>query len=509
MYSPKLARACAVCVMPWLLLSSACSGDIDMDIESPGSLEQNFVLEGRKWSNRNLSYFFFNGTSDIAGTDEHRLVRDAMKLWSLESPLTFTEKGSEAGTDIVIKWATGEHGDGIPFSPGGSLAHAEPPPPGVGTRPGDLHFNDAFVWTAGVRNTSASPYDLGTVATHELMHSLGLAHAATGDFYTGSQRFIVADDIDGIQQLYGSAKPLSIRPIGTGVPSVFVRGPDNSLWENTWTGSKWVWTDHGGSHGSSPSTVVYQGTPYVFTRLSNGNLGVRYGGSPWVSGNLGGSIAGAPEAITWGTGNSNLSVFARGVDNALWEYRYSGTSWTVIPHGDNILTTAAPMVTGSNTLAVFVLRADRSLAARWFNGSSWAWESHGGDLTSAPVALGVGSDLKVFARGADDALWERYWNGSAWIWSTHNGAIRGIPTVVSPTNVFVRGSDDMLWQNWWNGSSWVWTSHGGSCTSSPSAISVLGTQRVFVRSSTGSIAERYWTGSQWLWRDHGSSVLLP
>jgi len=500
----KLGRTCALGAIPWLLLSTACSGHTDIGTESSGQLEQAYTLDGRKWNNRNLTYFFAGGTADIPGTDEYGPVRDAMTLWSLDTPLTFTESATEGGADIVIKWATGDHGDGIPFSNNGSLAHGVPPPPGAGTLPGDLHFNDAYAWTTAVRNTADPPYDLATIVTHELMHSLGLAHPLTGDFYTGSNRFIPGDSVDGIQQLYGSAQPISVRPIGTATPSLFVRGSDNGLWENWYDGTGWHWSKRTGAVGSTPSTVIYNGAPYIFSREVDGTLAMR-NASTWATRNLGGSFAGAPSALVWGTNNNNMSAFIRGTDNGLWEARWNGSTWAVIPHGDSIYTTPAPMRRGANAMSVFVMRADFSLGERWFDGSNWFWGSHGGVLTSAPVAIGVGNDFKVFVRGADNNLWERYWNGSAWTWSAHGGLIRGTPSIASPSSVFVRGVDDQLYQNWWNGSTWIWVSHGVSCTSSPTATDT----RVFMRSSNGAVGERYWNGSQWVTFDHGPQFLLP
>lgn len=500
----KRRAACALRLIPWLLLSSACTSPTDVQTESFDELQQPYTLDGRKWANRNLTYFFAGGTADIAGTDEYRAVRDAMTLWSLDTPLTFTEKASEAGADIIVKWVTGDHGDGIPFSNNGSLAHGVPPPPGVGTLPGDLHFNDAYAWTMDVRNTAEAPYDLPTIVTHELMHSLGLAHPPGGDFYTGSNRFIPGDSIDGIQQLYGSAQPISVRPIGDATPSLFVRGSDNGIWENWYNGTGWQWSKRIGAVGSTPSTVIYGDTPYIFTREVDGTLAVR-NAATWTVRNLGGSFAGAPSAIVWGVSNRNMSAFIRGTDNALWEARWDGSSWSVTSHGGLIHTTPAPMLTGPSTLSVFVMGADHALFERWFNGSSWFWGSHGGELTSAPVAIGTGNDFKVFARGSDNNLWERYWNGSAWVWSAHGGPIRGTPSIASASSVFVRGGDDHLYQNWWNGSTWIWVSHGVSCTSSPTATD----KRVFMRSSNGAVGERYWNGSQWVTFDHGSHFLLP
>src|SRR6266576_1447368 len=43
------------------------------------------------WDKTNITYFFLNGTSKIAGDHEKDLVRAAFGLWAAQTPLTFTE----------------------------------------------------------------------------------------------------------------------------------------------------------------------------------------------------------------------------------------------------------------------------------------------------------------------------------------------------------------------------------------------------------------------------------
>ncbi|HEY9403684.1 MAG TPA: matrixin family metalloprotease [Pyrinomonadaceae bacterium] len=180
----------------------------------PDSAE--FTIDGRKWSYTNLTYYFQNGTADIAGNDEHQAVRDAFALWSNVTTLTFTEVYNPASADIVILWAHGNHGDGLPFDgPGGVLAHAFFPPPNAGSLAGDAHFDEGDTWSVDF-----SAIDLVTVAAHEIGHSLGLGHsqvpgALMYPIYNGPHRYLDQDDIDGIRFLYPKAQAFSLALDGT------------------------------------------------------------------------------------------------------------------------------------------------------------------------------------------------------------------------------------------------------------------------------------------------------
>jgi hypothetical protein len=93
----------------------------------------------------------------------------------------------------------------------GVLAHGYYPPPNGVSASGDVHFNTAFAWvTAGP--APGPPFDVQTVALHELGHALGLEHVP-GDpwvpadimfpMYTGVKRALSAQDIFFMTAIYG------------------------------------------------------------------------------------------------------------------------------------------------------------------------------------------------------------------------------------------------------------------------------------------------------------------
>ena len=92
------------------------------------------------------------------------------------------------GLDIVLIFASGDHGDNNPFDGvGGVLAHAYFP------RVGWVHFDEDETWTVEHRPHGGGAKDLETVALHEFGHALGLRHsdvrsAVMYAYYGGSLR---------------------------------------------------------------------------------------------------------------------------------------------------------------------------------------------------------------------------------------------------------------------------------------------------------------------------------
>nr|XP_019575458.1 PREDICTED: interstitial collagenase [Rhinolophus sinicus] len=178
-----------------------------------------FVLtEGNpRWEHTNLTYRIENYTPDLPRAVVDHTIEKAFQLWSNVSPLTFT-KVFKGQADIMISFVWRDHGDNSPFyGPGGNLAHAFQPGPGIG---GDVHFDEEERWT-----NDFTDYNLYHVAAHELGHSLGLSHSS----YIGSLMYptyifsgdvqLFQDDIDGIQAIYGPSKN-PIQPIGPQTPRV-------------------------------------------------------------------------------------------------------------------------------------------------------------------------------------------------------------------------------------------------------------------------------------------------
>jgi hypothetical protein len=159
-----------------------------------------------KWAKVEVNYYFINDTSKLEGDTEREVIRQAFALWAAQTPLKFTEVSSDSGADIVIGWASGDHGDGDPFDgPGDVLAHASFPNPYDDSQV-FLHIDNDEHWV----NSDTQDVDMLTVAAHEIGHTLGLAHSSVRNAlmypsYSGPHRFLSEDDIAGVQELYGVA----------------------------------------------------------------------------------------------------------------------------------------------------------------------------------------------------------------------------------------------------------------------------------------------------------------
>jgi hypothetical protein len=180
-----------------------------------------FVTVGAKWERNLLSYKFLNATPDLTVDQQRDIIRETFSRWSEVCALQFSEVQGNETSDLSVAFHRGSHGDGSPFDDGGgpdgnTLAHAFFPPPAGGAWAGSLHFDEFEMWKDQPGGTGIRLYN---VSLHEIGHLLGLAHSQDANaimyaYYGENRNDLRADDIAGIQSLYGSpvTAPVAISP---------------------------------------------------------------------------------------------------------------------------------------------------------------------------------------------------------------------------------------------------------------------------------------------------------
>ena len=406
-------------------------------------------------------------------------VAAALALWSDVTRLTFTEVPVAENPEIVIRFVTGDHGDGATNAfdgPGGTLAHAFFPPPNGGAIAGDAHFDEAETWSVTVPVPLGS-FDLVTVAAHEFGHSLGLAHSSVAGSLmfptnSGPHRFLHADDREGIQSVYGLrvggweglGGVLTSGPDASswaaGRLDVFARGQDNGLWHLPFDNGGWGdWGSLGAVITSNPSAVSWaSGRIDVFARGQDSGLWHlpfdNGGWGDWES--LGGEITSGPNASSWAAGR--LDVFARGQDNGLWHLPFDNGGWGDWESLGGVITADPSAVSwASGRIDVFARGQDNGLWHLPFDNGGWGdWESLGGEITSAPdPSSWAAGRLDVFARGQDNGLWHLPFDNSGWgDWESLGGELTSDPSAFSwasgRIDVFARGQDNALWHKFFD-----------------------------------------------------------
>lgn len=187
-----------------------CMSHSRCGVPDSNSSVSEFSTHGNKWGRNELTYAFQNYTSDnnLTPTSIHQAIDQAFGLWAAETPLRFRRITNVNSADIRIRFVSGDHGDGASFDGrSGVLAHAFFPPPNAGALAGDAHFDEAENWTINIP-LRRGQIDLVTVAAHEFGHSLGLRHSNVNGAlmfpsYSGAQRRLSGDDINGIRSIYG------------------------------------------------------------------------------------------------------------------------------------------------------------------------------------------------------------------------------------------------------------------------------------------------------------------
>ena len=230
-----------------------------------------------------------------------------------------------------------------------------------------------------------------------------------------------------------------------------------------------------------------------------------------------GGIVGPPATVSRSA--SVCNVYARGADNALWQFAYYDGRWHPWGrHNDGGVLASHPAVDsmGPNHEHLFVRGTDGAVWQKWWvAGSGWSgWLRHGsppGGFVGGPATISRNPRAcNVYVRGTDNALWQLAWYDGRWHgWSRHNdGAVLASQPAVDSMgpnheHIFVRGTDGAVWQKWWiDGSGWSgWVRHGnppGGFVGAPSTIARNSSVcNIYVRGADGALWQNAWAGGRW------------
>ncbi len=140
-------------------------------------------------------------------------VQNAFLAWSAVANLTFAQV-ADCGNAFNTACSGGDMRIGGHTFDGasGTLAHGYFPPANGSTAAGDIHMDTAENWVIGFAGPGI---DIFQVLAHEIGHALGLDHTGVAGslmnpFYSEAFSGPQADDIAGMQALYGA--PVSAVP---------------------------------------------------------------------------------------------------------------------------------------------------------------------------------------------------------------------------------------------------------------------------------------------------------
>jgi putative pyrroloquinoline-quinone binding quinoprotein len=261
------------------------------------------------------------------------------------------------------------------------------------------------------------------------------------------------------------------------------------------------------NHFATPSA----GGGRIFVPAGNQISAFNLQWAQWQS--LGGGLSSAPDATS--TASGHLDVFARGMDGALWQQSFNGTSWSGwMPLGGYITSDPTAVSPGSGHIDVLARGGDGALWHRVFDGTAWGnWASLGGGMVGGPDGSSWGSGHEdVFIRGLDNALWQITFDGTNWgMFTSLGGQITSDPSAVSQAvnsiDVFGRGGDGAVWHRSFTGTWSAWDTLGGGIVGAPDVSSWgAGRMDLFVRGTDLALWHRPFTGTWGNWQALGGHL---
>jgi hypothetical protein len=192
-----------------------------------GSVGQAFVLQGSRWPTPDATFFadiLFTGGTSPSGMTWNQAFREAALSWSDDTAFLYTVIQERADPCAGISPGVPEDGfrSGVGFAAtncgiafgASTLAITTTYFRDQTTTETDIVFNESKPWDVYSGPWRSNASDFRRVAAHELGHALGLDHEdrvpalmQTVIFSGSNIEVPLADDIAGVEALYGPAEP--------------------------------------------------------------------------------------------------------------------------------------------------------------------------------------------------------------------------------------------------------------------------------------------------------------
>lgn len=455
---PRSGRKLAAAVIAAGL--SACAAEPELDPETDETAQQ--IINGTPIPAEGTGYVFISGASGTLVRNNWVLTAAHVVSWAVNNPGAISiQMGSQSTT--------------------GSAVHLHP------------SMDVALV-------QMAAPFTMnGSTTSHEKQ------------LYTYDAPRLVGKTLacDG----YGN----NTYTTGTGtlrhadLPVNNVEGSGYRLYPNSQGQIQWM-NDSGSSCHQNGNITGVQSTCAHWPELQRVHSCYQEGAASfgdWALDRLGTAVGGPAAAAT-----SNVGVYERGTDNAIWQLVWNGSWSGWYSLGGAFTSEPAAVAMPDGRWVVFGRGTDNAIWSNTWNGAWSGWSSLGGNHSSGPAAtVDAQGRLWLFARGQDNAVWYRRYT-TAWSpWASLGNWTASAPAAAVDRNgvlhVFARGSWGDLHVRTFNGSWQPWRTLGGVITSSPSAATdAWGNLHVFVRDASNGLHLRTFDGSSWGgWTNLGGTLI--